>query len=184
MASTFLFCAWKRRSHPSNYRPQKKVLRSAVGRVGSIREVVSMHALKCIACLGALAAFSPNVLAQAPGYQPPRLSDGHPDLQGNWTNSSITLLERTDPSLPLKLSPDQVKRLEGQRAAQVAAGAAQTNPEAGAPPKSNDPGGYNMFWLDRGTHVGVVNGEARSSWITEPADGKMPVSADGRKRIA
>jgi hypothetical protein len=46
-----------------------------------------------------LASASP-ALAQ-PGYQPARTPDGHPDFQGVWTNSSITLLERGNPSLPL-----------------------------------------------------------------------------------
>jgi hypothetical protein len=117
-------------------------------------------------------------------WSPPRTPDGHPDLQGDWTNSSITLLERTNPSLPLVLSPDQVKQLEKQRAAQGAADAAPTNPAAGAPQAGRDVGGYNQFWLDRGAHVGVVKGEARSSWIVDPPSGKLPFSAEGRKRIA
>jgi hypothetical protein len=34
--------------------------------------------------------------------------------------------------------------------------------------------GYNVFWIDPGTRVAVVRGEARSSWITEPANGRIP----------
>jgi hypothetical protein len=117
-------------------------------------------------------------------WTPPRLADGHPDLQGNWTNSSITVLERTNPRLPLVLSAEQAKQLEAQRAAQGAADQAPTPPTAGAPQAGRDVGGYNQFWLDRGAHVGRVNGEARSSWITDPPSGKMPVSEAGRKRIA
>ncbi len=121
--------------------------------------------------------------AMAQGYQPPRTPDGKPDLQGMWTNSSITLLERTNSQLPLALNTDQVKQMEATRAQQSAADAAPTATQT-APPAGRDPGGYNQFWLDRGTRVGVVKGQARSSWITEPANGKMPVSDDGRKRIS
>ncbi len=121
--------------------------------------------------------------AQEP-WSAPHTPDGHPDLQGTWTNSSITVLERTDASLPLVLSSDQVKRLEKQRAAQGEAGAARTNPDSGAPAAGKGVGGYNQFWLDRGAHVGVVKGEARSSWITDPPNGRIPFSDDGRKRIS
>ncbi len=120
--------------------------------------------------------------AFAQAYKPPRTPDGRPDLQGMWTNSSITTLERTNATLPLVLNPDQVTRMEQTRAQQSAADAAQTKTEV-APPSGRDPGGYNQFWLDRGTRVGMVKGEARSSWITEPASGRMPVSDEGRKRI-
>jgi hypothetical protein len=106
------------------------------------------------------------------------------DLQGVWTNSSITTLERTDAKLPLVLTPEQAARLEAGRASAEAAGSSRTNPDEGAPTAGNNVGGFNSFWLDRGDRVGVVKGEARSSWITEPANGRLPFSEAGRKRIA
>ena len=45
----------------------------------------------------ALAAAAAGLLAlpiQAAPYHPPRLRDGHPDLQGQWTNETVTRLER------------------------------------------------------------------------------------------
>ena len=130
----------------------------------------------------AVACFAPAALAQA--YQPPRTPDGKPDLQGTWTNSSITTLERQIPSLPLSLNPEQVATMEGQRLQQEVSANSRTAPDSGAPEAGGNIGGYNAFWLDRGMRVGVINGEARSSWITDPPNGKMPVSEQGKARIA
>ena len=41
-----------------------------------------------------LLAIAPLVHSQAPGYEPPRTEYGVPDLQGIWTNRSITRMER------------------------------------------------------------------------------------------
>ena len=139
-------------------------------------------AFRTLLCAAAFAAIAPAVLAQA--YQPPRTPDGRPDLQGMWTNSSITTLERNNASLPLFLNPEQVAGMEGQRLQQEVSQNSRTNPDEGAPAAGGAIGGYNAFWLDRGMKVGVVNGTARSSWIIEPANGKMPFSDAGRKRIA
>jgi hypothetical protein len=122
--------------------------------------------------------------AHAQPYAPPRTPDGRPDLQGTWTNSSITMLERTNPSFSLILSPEQVRTLEAQRFQMERAQNAPSDAEAGAPQDRNTAAGYNAFWLDRGKSVAVVNGTARSSWITEPASGKMPISDAGQALIA
>jgi hypothetical protein len=106
------------------------------------------------------------------------------DLSGVWTNSSITTLERTDPNLPLVLSDGQTAQLESRRALQEEAANAPTDPGEGAPSAGGQIGGYNAFWLDRGMYAGRVRGEARSSWIVDPPNGRMPVSEAGRARIS
>jgi hypothetical protein len=56
-----------------------------------------------------------------------------------------------------------------------------SDPNAGAPPAGSDPGGYNASWTDPGTTLGRIRGEVRTSWLVDPADGKLPYSAQGRK---
>jgi hypothetical protein len=131
--------------------------------------------LTAVLCLASVSAFAAEL---------PRTPDGRPDLHGVWTNSSITVLERQDASLPLVLTPEQVARIESRRSAQNAAAAAPTDPETGAPPLGGAVGGYNAFWIDRGAQVGRVDGEARSSWIVDPPDGRIPFSEEGRRRVA
>ena len=39
----------------------------------------------------------------------PRTPDGRPDLQGNWTNATITPLERLRPETPLNITEEDRK---------------------------------------------------------------------------
>ena len=106
-------------------------------------------------CAAASALMAPVAMAQ--GYSPPRTPDGKPDLQGTWTNSSITTLERTNASLPLVLDAAQVAGMEKSRLQQEVSANSRTNPDEGAPTAGANVGGYNAFWLDRGMKVGVVH---------------------------
>lgn len=120
--------------------------------------------------------------------QIPRLSSGEPDLQGIWTNATVTMLER----------PKQVEKsvLTPQEAALYERLAEQQFSDEGinAPPPSDDPtdgaaaiaggvGAYNAFWIDPGTKLAVVNGEIRTALIVEPADGKLPIRPESVAKI-
>lgn len=130
-----------------------------------------------LAATAALAASG----AWGQAYKAPRNIHGQPDLEGVWTNASITTLERPAAFKSLVLTEEQAKRLEAQSAARRAAGDQPTDPNAPPPTAGGNVGGYNTAWTDPGTHVGRIKGELRSSWIVEPADGKLPYSAEGRK---
>ncbi|HLZ73631.1 hypothetical protein [Phenylobacterium sp.] len=135
--------------------------------------------------VAALALSSPALAASAP-YHAPRAVDGQPDLQGAWTNASLTPLERPPATGDrLVMTPDEVKAVEGRRADIKAKDAAPTptsldanklpcyaaNLTAGG---DNVDCGYNAFWTDHGDAVMRVNGEPRTSLITFPANGRMP----------
>ncbi len=124
-------------------------------------------------------AVAPAALAQAAGYTPPKTSWGVPDLQGNWTNSSITTLTRPANVDSLVLTPAQAKAIEDRDFNNIRTKEElkPTDQNEGAPVKGAPLpaiGNYNAVWVDPGAHIAVVNGELRSSWITEPSNGKIP----------
>jgi hypothetical protein len=88
----------------------------------------------------------------------PRTPWGHPDLQGVWTNSTTTPLER-----PASMA--ERATLTDEEFARLAAQAA--SPEDG-PPRAGDPGTYNAFWLDKGGPT------RQTSLITNPTNGRLP----------
>jgi hypothetical protein len=149
-----------------------------------------------IIAVGAAAGLAPApVIGQSGAAKPwnvPRLLDGHPDLQGIWTNATITPLERPNGFTSAVLSEAEAARLEKQVAARSERLAQPSNPDRTAPPVGGDGstgaagnvGGYNNFWIDAGDRVAVVTGERRSSLITDPPDGKVPATTEeARKRF-
>jgi hypothetical protein len=129
-----------------------------------------------VACVAGLLMSSGAAFAQAL----PRTPDGKPDFQGVWTNASITRLERVPEFKDLVISEADAKQWEKDAASVAAADSAVTDQSKGAPAKGEDPAGYNFFWIDPGKQVGKVKGEYRSSWITDPPNGKVPYTPAGR----
>ncbi len=120
----------------------------------------------------------------------PRTADGRPDLQGNWTNGTMTPLERPE-GQDLILSLEEVTARETGREDSIERRNAPSDPDREAPPVGGDGstgaaggvGGYNGFWLDAGDQVAIFNGEPRSSLITRPEDGTIPaLTSDGQRR--
>src|SRR5215218_1321812 len=130
-------------------------------------------------------AFAANA---QPAYKAPRNALGQPDLQGVWTNATITPLSR-----PSKygeravLTPEEARAMERATADQVARADAPTDPnlkvtdlknaDCGADGISGFNCGYNQGWKDPGTSVIDFNGEKRSSIIVEPKNGQFPPMA-------
>ena len=110
------------------------------------------------------------------GQEPmPRTPWGHPDLQGTYTNKTITPLER-----PAELAGREL--LTAEEAADLEREAAARNAELLARParrtavtenvnvgEDGAPGYYNSFWLDAG-----VTSTGRTSIIVDPPDGRLP----------
>ncbi len=115
-----------------------------------------------------LAATSLVVMATIPaaGQAQRRTPWGDPDLQGLWTNSTITSFER-----PADLAGKEV--LTEQEAAEFekqTLKARDADNRAGG--READLGrAYNQFWYDRGTKV---VGTRRTSLVVDPPDGRVP----------
>ena len=117
------------------------------------------------------------VLAAAAGqsWTPPRSPDGHPDLQGIWTNATLTPFER-----PADLAAKQFFT-EQEAAAYEKQRIEQTNVDRPGARRPGETGAYNQFWFDRGTHVVKSR---RTSLIVDPPDGKVPpMTPEARKKF-
>ncbi len=119
-------------------------------------------------------------VTSAEEWSPPRLAFGDPDLQGTWTNATITPLERPDEIEALVVPPEEGHRIEKLVADLYAA---VDDVPAGKLEAGEDVGGYNTFWMDPGKRLAVVRGEIRTSIITDPPDGELPYSLRGRAQL-
>ncbi len=119
-----------------------------------------------------------SVLAEQ--WQVPRTPEGDPDLQGLWTNATITTLERPAQFDELVISTEAAQQWERSRSESFAA--IDELPEEGLQVGGNV-GGYNTFWMDPGTRALRVGDEVRTSIITEPVDGKLPLRLGARTKL-
>lgn len=126
--------------------------------------------------------------AQTPAkkYTPPRMPDGHPDLNGTYDAATLTPLERAS-GTPLVMTKEQEAKQEALLAAVRQKADKPLDGNRGAPPKGGDGtpgpagnvGGYNYGWIDPGSTYTVVDGQIRASIIIDPADGRTPPPAAG-----
>jgi hypothetical protein len=109
----------------------------------------------------------------------PRTPDGHPNLEGVWTNSTLTPLER-------------LREFEGKQSITEAEAAAyeKNNLEQGS--RDRRDGGadadvnraYNELFFDRGSRLARIGQSIRTSFIVDPPDGKIPpLTPEAKKRM-
>lgn len=108
--------------------------------------------------------------ASAEIYRPSRAADGRPDLEGVWSGRSLTTLERR-PVFKTLVIPEAQAQVFDVKA-------------DGRPPIVDDVGQADTEWWEPGAALARIGGEARTSWIVEPADGRLPYTEAGLKRLA
>jgi hypothetical protein len=109
-------------------------------------------------------------------YTPPRTPDGQPDLQGFWTNSTYTPLERPDRITKEFYTPEEALAAEKRAAARESE---QTTPGNVADVHYD----FSQFALDRSQAPLARN--LRTSLIVDPPNGKLPaLTPEGQQRAA
>jgi hypothetical protein len=124
-----------------------------------------------VASLAVLAFASHTAVAQE--WSVPRTPWGHPDLEGLWTNATLTPFQRpAELGTKAYYEADEVAAVEQERRA-------QTN--ADRPLPAGQVGSYNDFFFERGS--GIV-ASRRTSLIIDPPDGRIPaLTAEAQSKV-
>ncbi len=141
--------------------------------------------LACTAIFG-LVASGVATAQHAPDYAVPKTTWGAPDLQGFWNSTSITSLQRPPGVDKLVVSEQEGRVIVNDNPliiiTQMEADAQGSNPEdTSILEDGNADRGYNAFWIDPGVKLAEVRGELRTSWIVEPANGRVPFQPGARR---
>ncbi len=116
--------------------------------------------LKCLPVLAALVASCASAYAQPPEI--PRTAEGRPDFHGYWTNEFLTPLERITGATAVVASDAEAKTLVDGILAERATNKFE---DAAAFPEAQQ--------------LARVNGEWRTSLVTDPPNGTLPLTQHG-----
>lgn len=108
-----------------------------------------------------------------------RTPDGQPDLQGIWTNSTLTPLERSrEFAAKPVLSEAEATEYEKRTLQQGNRDRRDGGPEV-------DVGrAYNELFFERGNKLARLGGTIRTSMIVDPPDGRIPpMTPEGQRRM-
>ena len=109
-------------------------------------------------------------------YAAPRTQDGQPDLQGFWSNTTYTPLQR-----PNNVNKEFYTKEEAQEIVKRAAAQEEEQTVPGTIPDVHYD--FTQFGLDRSQSPFAL--DLRTSMIVDPDDGRLPpLSAEGKKRAA
>ncbi len=148
--------------------------------------------LLAVLCATAASGVVSSAAAQARSsgsgqWEVPRTVNGHPDLQGNWSNSTLTPFERRQDQGPV-FTPEQVAEIEGVTIDGCPANpgtvmCGRTERTTGSAEARLSGVEYNEVYWERGSRIAVINGEPRASLVTHPANGRRPALTPEAERL-
>ncbi len=139
-----------------------------------------------LATIALLSAQTPTAPAdKRQGSAAPRAADGHPDLQGVWTNATLTPMERPASFAgKLNATDEEAAVFEKKQQDELSAGDGKSDSDFHRRAGSGETGGYNALFIDRGSELARVDGVKRTSLVIDPPDGKVPaLTPEARKRL-
>ena len=144
------------------------------------KRLMALAALAAIPLPASAQEIAPANPDAAPAYLPRMTSWGAPDLQGYWSNTSLTGMQRPAASEKVIVSEREASLL-ARRNAYTGAVSQESRPskvdEASSEKLLSDKNpsrAYNRFWMDPGASYAQIRGEYRTAWITDPPDGMIP----------
>src|ERR1700689_1917343 len=94
------------------------------------KKFTALMAAAAMSALAASAALAAGASPAAGAYKAPLNAYGQPDFEGTWTNATLTVLERPKEYGTRKvMTPEEVKKVEGDDAKLYAADAAPRDPK-------------------------------------------------------
>ena len=119
-----------------------------------------------LAAAGVLVILAALPAPAAKNWTAPHTPDGQPDLQGIWSNATITPLERPKELVEKEFFTEKEAAEYEKRILE------ETNKDRrDGTPEADVGRAYNNFWWDRGTNVVKTR---RTSLIVDPPDGRIP----------
>ncbi len=108
-------------------------------------------------------------------WKMPRTPDGHPDLEGFWSNATRTPVERPAEFAGKATITDAEAKAWEKKDAQAWQDLDGTSDgPLHATKGSVGTGAYNVLFYDMGSELARVDGVKRTSMVVDPADGKIP----------
>ena len=101
-----------------------------------------------------------------------------PDLQGVWTNASLTKLTRPDDAETLVVTPEEARVIAANTPiAGLEGGLDEGDGVNNTPTAADEDFGtraYNNFWVDPGANLALIKGDYRTSYVVIPENGQVP----------
>jgi|KBSSwiStaDraftv2_1062776.scaffolds.fasta_scaffold13672_5 mono/diheme cytochrome c family protein len=140
-----------------------------------LKALVELNDALYTSCVQCHLDYRPNY-GRRPSAPPPAV----PDLEGVWSFATLTPFER-----PTEFG-DKAIVTRDEAEAWVRQTVERNNRDRRDGGAEADLGrAYNDYWFDRGSALASVNGQIRTSLITDPADGRLPpLTPEARARTA